>query len=604
MATIQINLLQSGIEQGNIGSSGNTSSTKHLRTTLYIPYLYNINNIVTISATSSNTAKTVQCELIGYISDETTSRLFYKGFYDVPYEFDISSYSTVKFVRVLIRYSDSSVITPEEITSCTLSYNYMPIWTMDGEQAMPTQAMPILQDRFIKPYPATLWRIDLSNGGLPYNDLMPDILYYEPTPPPNLHAVKQRPYITVHAFDTPQDGFNNHGIFILTPTRCPIVEQLNGKYELSMEHPIDAEGRWEYIRENNIIKAGGQLFTIRTVNQQWKGSSGKITCKADHIFYQLSDKWIPRDSDRESEDSIKGNTVLELIHQAGVKMNSYYPHEEGETAYTFTINSNLTVPQRLGENKWNFLTKGMTPIEFLMGSNGVMSVCGGELHRDNFMFSLYERKEGAVDNAFEIRVGKNLAGIKRVIDISDLTTYVCGWNNYGYFYALSWNGDALRQFGVPHHIVREKNYEYELKGLYYPSTEEVAADMLENDIQNYFRDYCKPAVSYDIDLNDLRNNSEYAELTHGDYRVGNKGVIYDGHLGKIEIEITQTTTNAMTGEVEQVQFGSQRGFVQRASQTATIDIEPEVRENGFAILDLEGSFCVDADGALVVEDKE
>lgn len=179
MAQIQINLLQSGIEQGNIGSSGNTSSTKHLRTTLYIPYIFNINNVVTISATSSNSAKTVECELIGYISDETTSRLFYKGFYAVPYEFDISSYSTVKFVRVLIRYSDSSVITPEEITSCTLSYNYMSIWTMDGEQAIPTQAMPIQQGRFIKPYPASLWRIDESNGGLPYNDLMLDILYVE-----------------------------------------------------------------------------------------------------------------------------------------------------------------------------------------------------------------------------------------------------------------------------------------------------------------------------------------------------------------------------------------------------------------------------------------
>lgn len=180
MAQIQINLLQSGIEQGNIGSGGNTSSTKYVRTTLYIPYIFNINNVVTISATSSNTAKTVQCELIGYVSDTTTSRLFYKSWYNTPYEFDISSYSTVKFLRVVIRYSDSSVITPEEITSCTLSYNYMPIWTMDGEQAIPTQSMPIQQGRFVKPYPASLWRVDENNGGLPYNDLMLDILYKPP----------------------------------------------------------------------------------------------------------------------------------------------------------------------------------------------------------------------------------------------------------------------------------------------------------------------------------------------------------------------------------------------------------------------------------------
>ncbi len=82
-------------------------------------------------------------------------------------------------------------------------------WYMDGDQPKPISALPIVQEhftepypdslwryeggdtpinglmapivqeRFTKPYPASLWRADLSNGGLPYNDLMPDILYAE-----------------------------------------------------------------------------------------------------------------------------------------------------------------------------------------------------------------------------------------------------------------------------------------------------------------------------------------------------------------------------------------------------------------------------------------
>lgn len=178
-----IDLLEAGIEQGNIGSSGNTSSTKYLRTVGYIPYFYGLNNTITINATSTNSSKTVQCYLMGYISDVTNTRLFNQGAYAVPHEFDVSAYPTVKFVRVTIRYSDSSVITPEELTSCTLSYDYIPLWTMEGDTPTPTASLPIISTGFTKPYPASLWRIDESNDGYPYNELMPDILYYEPEPP-------------------------------------------------------------------------------------------------------------------------------------------------------------------------------------------------------------------------------------------------------------------------------------------------------------------------------------------------------------------------------------------------------------------------------------
>lgn len=59
------------------------------------------------------------------------------------------------------------------------------LWRYEGGDT-PVNAlmMPIVQERFTKPYPASLWRIDESNGGLPYNDLMLDVLYVIPEPPP------------------------------------------------------------------------------------------------------------------------------------------------------------------------------------------------------------------------------------------------------------------------------------------------------------------------------------------------------------------------------------------------------------------------------------
>lgn len=472
------------------------------------------------------------------------------------------------------------------------------IWVFENGEIKNVNFIEMPDEPFKNNIPPAYWRINRNyNYGYPYHARLLDIPY---TPPPKINPVKQRPYITVYNYDTPQNGFDTHGMWVLTPTRCTITEVLNGKYELSMEHPVDPEGRWEYIRENNIIKALGQLFTIRVVNQQWKGNSGKITCKADHIFYQLSDRWIERDGARDGEEGITGSTVNELINKAGQKMVSMV--EEGQTSYTYTIRSNLTVPLVLGAHKWEFLPQGMTPIEFLLGNSGVMEASGGELHRDNFYFSIYKRKEGTVDNAFEIRVGKNQTGIRRTIDLSGLVTYIYGWNNFGYFYALSWTGSTLTRYGVPHHVIREKVFEYRLEGLYAPSNYEVAKEMLEADITQYFKTCCAPLISYDIDLIEVKNNPEYAELTNlGDYRVGNKGYIYDERIGTVEIEITQTITDALMNTVTNVMFGSQRDFINRPAHTAIIDIEPEVVEKGFQVMDSAGFSCADSEGFIIVE---
>jgi phage-related protein len=362
-----------------------------------------------------------------------------------------------------------------------------------------------------------------------------------------------------------------------------------------MEHPIDPEGRWEYIRENNIVKAMGQLFTIRVVNQQWKGNSGKITCKADHIFYQLADIWI-----EEGQTGISARTVLGLFNMARERFVK--EQREGQIWYSFYPSSNMTVPNAIGDNKWVFLEKGMTPIEFLMGSSGVMEICGGELHRDNFDFSLYERKQGSQDNAFEIRTGKNLRGIKRTIDISNLATYVSGENEYGDMWGIAPNATTLMNKGFPHYTVRTFKYEYNLKDLYYRDERALASEMLINDLKKYYNAYCAPLLSYDVDMTELKSNPEYADLVSmGSYKVGNRGIIWDDKLGKVEIEITQTTTDALTGEVTNVMFGNQRDFVSPASRTAYIDFEPEVVDKSFYVQDSEGAFCEDSEYYAIIE---
>ena len=70
----------------------------------------------------------------------------------------------------------------------------------------------------------------------------------------------------------------------LSPLSCVISEELNGSYELTMEHPYDETGKWKRIAGEKIILAdtpkGKQPFRIYNVKPEME----KITVNARHIF--------------------------------------------------------------------------------------------------------------------------------------------------------------------------------------------------------------------------------------------------------------------------------------------------------------------------------
>ena len=179
MAIYTIDLLASGIEQGSIGSSGDVSDSNKVRSTGYLPFLGTEDGKVQMSATAT-TGKTIQVDLLGYTSNTTTYPSFDLYWYNSPKEFDISSYSDVKYLRVVLKYADGSALIPSEVASCIITYEYVYPWEMEGDYPVPTKSLPVPDSSFTKPYPASLWRIDEANDGVPYTALMPDILYYEP----------------------------------------------------------------------------------------------------------------------------------------------------------------------------------------------------------------------------------------------------------------------------------------------------------------------------------------------------------------------------------------------------------------------------------------
>ena len=86
--------------------------------------------------------------------------------------------------------------------------------------------------------------------------------------------------------------FDTLGLGALLPSLCTVKEELNGLYELEMEHPYDQWGKWEDIENGRILCVstlrGKQAFRIYNI----KPTMESITVNARHIFYDLLDNFI------------------------------------------------------------------------------------------------------------------------------------------------------------------------------------------------------------------------------------------------------------------------------------------------------------------------
>lgn len=184
MAIKTIDVYAYGFEQGTISDGEPTWSANRVRSVSYIqlPATF-VGRKLTASATVS-TGKTVQVDMVGYVTTSPPDT-FDLCWYNSPYTFDLSSYQTTMYFKMCLKYSDNTVITPSEITSCKVTYDDGIVYhAHEGEYPINDSALPIVQTDFTRPFPLNRWRIDQSNDGYPYTDLQLGILTYEPPPPP------------------------------------------------------------------------------------------------------------------------------------------------------------------------------------------------------------------------------------------------------------------------------------------------------------------------------------------------------------------------------------------------------------------------------------
>lgn len=179
----------------------------------------------------------------------------------------ITPSTNAKYIRVSASnlYNDSAA---------SMSVSFQETWEMEGDYPVPIQSLQATTDGFVKPYPASLWRIDENNGGYPYTALMPDILYYEPPQP-----TPPSPAIAPLEF---YDEYNDEYLFALNQKhrRYKLRVELLGYYEnvvgeITKDVSIDASGQIT-INNEQITRRSCSLNLINVEKQYLPSSDNPI----------------------------------------------------------------------------------------------------------------------------------------------------------------------------------------------------------------------------------------------------------------------------------------------------------------------------------------
>lgn len=126
------------------------------------------------------------------------------------------------------------------------------------------------------------------------------------------------------------ENYESNGDMVLTPTSCEMELRMEGVAEITLEHPVDELGRWEYLVNDNVIAAPTpyskkQLFRIY---DHVKTESG-VTAYARHIFYDsagevLLDVRPTKKTGQEALDIILSGTKYKAKSDIKKQSTAYY----------------------------------------------------------------------------------------------------------------------------------------------------------------------------------------------------------------------------------------------------------------------------------------
>lgn len=299
---------------------------------------------------------------------------------------------------------------------------------------------------------------------------------------------------------------NNNGDAILLPISCVVNAQLNGTWELKIEHPLDDEGRWQYLHYGNILRVpshnGKQLFRIRTYDQ----TDETVVATADPIFYDAGNDCFLDDI---RPTAATGQQALTAILAPNSRYSGTSDISRASTAYYVRKNA----------------------MEAINGSdeNSFLNRWGGEIEYDNLTIKVMQRI--GADNGVLVRTGKNLPrnGLKFTVDGSNTINRIVplAYNGHGMTTSPAYVDvilppNAIRRTGViTFENIRLASDTGYGEGETIPDYITVCADQtalnaaLQTAAENYFTETrCyENRVTMDVDIAVLQSLDEYKDFT-------------------------------------------------------------------------------------------
>lgn len=203
----------------------------------------------------------------------------------------------------------------------------------------------------------------------------------------------------IQVYKPENTDYEHNGDITLFPTACNLDTEINGAWELSMSHPLDSDGRWEYLSEEAVISAptfhsDHQLFRVDKCIK----TDASVEITAYPIFFDSADDCFLLDVRPTSQN---GQNALNVMTQ-GSKYSGESDITTGGTAYFVRRNLMDAIN---GEDSPTFI-----------------QTWGGEILYDNFKVIINERIGG--DHGVEIRYGKNMDGLSYTVDMSGVVTRI------------------------------------------------------------------------------------------------------------------------------------------------------------------------------------
>lgn len=289
------------------------------------------------------------------------------------------------------------------------------------------------------------------------------------------------------------EDYGSNGDMTLTPTTCEVELSVEGIAELTLEHPIDDLGRWEYLATDNVIAAPTpyskkQLFRI----YDYTKTETEVTAYARHIFYDSAGEMLVdvRPTDK------TGQEALDII-LSGTKYKAKTNIKTRSTAYYIRKN----IMEAIGGDD----------------ENSFINRWGGERMYDNFTVIINDRLGGDYGACAEF--GRNMTGIEADISIDDVVTRIIpvSYNGHTLEGEEPWiDSPLIGSYANPRAAVIKfedvKLLEDCQEGEEGFSTLELLREELKRRCtKEYENGLDKPKVNYKVDLVEVANTEDYKD---------------------------------------------------------------------------------------------